>query len=78
MSATPDVNSRLARVTLLNVRAVAKLLDISPRQCWRLVAMAEAGQGDFPRPLRLGTRTVRWRLSDIEGYLSALAEEGRP
>jgi predicted DNA-binding transcriptional regulator AlpA len=78
MSATPDVDSRLASLTLLDVRAVAKLLRISQRQVWRLVAMAEAGRGDFPRPLRLGARTVRWRLADVEAYLVALAGEGRP
>jgi predicted DNA-binding transcriptional regulator AlpA len=39
--------------------------------------MAEAGQGDFPRPLRIGPKTVRWRLSDVEAYLAALAGGGR-
>jgi hypothetical protein len=43
----------------------------------RLAAVAEAGQGDFPRPLRIGSKTVRWRLSDVEAYLAALAGEGR-
>ena len=72
------VEERLAGLTLLDVRSVAKLLGVSPRQIWRLVAMAEAGQGSFPRPLRLGTRTVRWRVADVERYLSALAGEDRP
>ena len=42
----------------------------------RLAAVAEAGQGDFPRPLRIGSKTVRWRLSDVEAYLAALAGGG--
>lgn len=70
-----DVDSRLASLTLLDVRAVAELLRISPRQVWRLVALAESGQGSFPRPLRLRTRTLRWRLEDLERYLAALAGE---
>jgi len=75
MNATTDVESRLAGMALLNVRKVAALLGVSPRQVWRLTAMAEGGQGNFPRPLRLGTRTVRWRLADVESYLAALAGE---
>ena len=77
MNAQADVDSRLAGMTLLDVRAVSKLLGVSPRQIWRLVAMAEAGQGDFPRPLRLGTRTVRWPVAAMESYVAALAEGGR-
>ena len=59
---------------LVDVRELSRLLGISPRQCWRLTAMAEAGRGDIPRPLRLGTRTVRWRLRAVEAYLDGLAE----
>jgi len=41
------------RLRLLNVRELAATLGIHERTCWRLAAMAEAGQGDFPRPLRI-------------------------
>ena len=30
---------------------------------------AGMSRGEYPRPLRIGTRTVRWRQSDIDGYL---------
>lgn len=62
---------------LLNVRQLAAMLGVHERTCWRLAAMAEAGQGDFPKPLRIGPRTVRWRLADVEAYLAALAGAGR-
>jgi len=62
---------------LLTVRELAKLLGIHQRTCWRLAAMAEAGQGEFPKPLRIGPKTVRWRLMDVEAYLAALAVGGR-
>ena len=65
-----------ADVQLLDVREVAGLLRMHPRSIWRLAALAEAGQGSFPRPLRIGPKTVRWRLADVEKYLAALAEEG--
>jgi len=62
---------------LLTVKDLAAMLGVHERTCWRLAAMAEAGQGDFPRPLRIGPKTVRWRLSDVEAYLAALAGEVR-
>ena len=58
---------------LLTVKDLAALLCVHERSCWRLAAMAEAGQGNFPKPLRLAPKTIRWRLSDVEAYLAALA-----
>ena len=78
MNTTPDTDRRLAGVTLIDVRTLGKLLGISPRNVWRLVAKARAGAGNFPLPIKLGTRTVRWRLADVERYLSALAGEDGP
>ena len=62
---------------LLTVKELAAALGVHERTCWRLAAMAEAGQGDFPQPLRIAPKTVRWRLADVEAYLAALATGGR-
>jgi len=62
---------------LLTVKELAAVLGVHERTCWRLAAMAEAGQGDFPKPLRIGPKTVRWRPADVEAYLAALAGTGR-
>ena len=35
-------------------------LGIHPRTVWRLVA-----SGDLPQPIRIGSKTVRWRLADL-------------
>ena len=37
--------------------------------------MAEAGLGNFPKLLRVGPKTIRWRLSDVQAYLATLAGE---
>lgn len=50
---------------LLDVRAVAALLDCSARQVFRL---SEAGQ--MPAPVRIG-RLVRWRRAEIDSWLAA-------
>jgi len=63
------------RVQLLTVKEVADMLGVHERTCWRLSAKTEAGQGDFPRPVRIGPRTIRWRLADVEAYVATLAGE---
>ncbi len=61
----------MAELRLLDVREVAQILGIAVRTVWRLSAT-----GELPAPVRIGARIVRWRLSDIEQYLEALAETG--
>ena len=51
---------------------VAKLLKIGQRTVWRLSSRAKAGEGRFPRGIRIG-RAVRWRWQDVEKYLAQLA-----
>jgi excisionase family DNA binding protein len=48
---------------LLDVRAVAAMLDCSPRHVYRL---ADAGR--MPAPVRIGA-LVRWRRTDIDNWL---------
>jgi excisionase family DNA binding protein len=50
---------------LLDVRAVAALLDCSPRHIYRL---ADAGR--MPPPVRIGA-LVRWRRTDLDSWLAA-------
>jgi excisionase family DNA binding protein len=50
---------------LLDVRAVARLLDCSWRHVYRL-----ADAGKMPGPVRLGT-AVRWRRSDLVAWIDA-------
>jgi excisionase family DNA binding protein len=54
-----------ATAQLLDVQAVAALLDCSPRHVYRL---ADAGR--MPAPVRLGA-LVRWRRQDLDAWLAA-------
>jgi predicted DNA-binding transcriptional regulator AlpA len=55
---------------LLDVRQVAELFGCSRRQVWRLAA-----SGAIPEPIRLASRTVRWRERDLLRHLDALADQ---
>jgi predicted DNA-binding transcriptional regulator AlpA len=68
----------IQRLRLLTVKELASALGVHQRTCWRLAAQAEAGQGRFPPPLRLGPKTVRWRLVDVEAYLAHMAGGSPP
>ena len=50
---------------LLTVKELAAMLGVHERSVWRMSAQAEAVGGNFPRPLRIGPKTVRWRLEDV-------------
>jgi predicted DNA-binding transcriptional regulator AlpA len=58
---------------LLSADEVAAVLGIGQRTVWRLASRARVGQGSFPRPIRIGEKTVRWRWKDIERYLEKQA-----
>ena len=37
----------------------------------RATIYAKVAAGTFPRPIRLGSRSVGWRLSDIDEWIAA-------
>ncbi len=47
----------------LNVDQVAARLSVSPDSIWRWKR-----NGTFPKAIKFGGRTTRWRLSDIEAW----------
>ena len=59
LSASHDADARL-----LDVQAVAAMLDCSPRHVYRL-----ADSGKMPRPVKLGA-LVRWHRPSIEDWLA--------
>ena len=61
-AAAPAVTPAAA---LLDVQAVAALLDVSKQHVRRL-----CDAGKMPRPVRLGS-LVRWRRADVESWIAA-------
>lgn len=51
--------------TYLSVEDVAARYDVSKDTIWRW-----RREGDFPKPIKLGPRITRWRLSDLEKHES--------
>ncbi len=47
----------------LSVEQVSVRFGVSKDTIWRW-----RREGEFPAPVRLGGRTSRWRLSDLEAY----------
>ncbi|WP_172960965.1 helix-turn-helix transcriptional regulator [Oceaniglobus roseus] len=47
----------------LSVEQVAARYNVSKDSIWRW-----RREGDFPKPVRLGGNTSRWRLSELEAY----------
>ena len=44
----------------------------------RATIYKKVAEGTFPAPLRLGSRAVGWRLSDIQAWLSAPERRWNP
>jgi prophage regulatory protein len=49
--------------TYASVQSVARRYDVSANTIWRW-----AREGNFPPPVKLGVRSTRWRLSDLEAW----------
>ena len=62
---------------LMDRKQVAGAVGLSIPSLYRLMA-----KGHFPRPLKIGLRSVRWRESDIREFLEsrpvATGESGHP
>jgi predicted DNA-binding transcriptional regulator AlpA len=52
---------------LIDKKAVAGLMSVSIRTVQNLMTA-----GRLPKPVQLDRRLVRWKLSDIEDYISNL------
>ena len=58
---------------LLKRREVEEITGLSRSTIYRMVKT-----GQFPQPVRVGPKAVRWRLSDIIAWLESRPLAGRP
>jgi hypothetical protein len=56
-------------IALLDPEGTARFLDITPRQVEVLRRDPE-----FPKPVKLGPKSLRWKVSDLERYVASLPE----
>jgi prophage regulatory protein len=56
----------------LTAKQIAEDLHITRRCLERWVAA-----GQFPRPVKIGGRSVRWRLSDVRSHLEGLQQAAK-
>lgn len=56
---------------LLRLPAILQRTKISRSQIYFLMK-----QGDFPKPIRVGKRAVRWRITDIENWIESRPQGG--
>lgn len=56
-----------AAARLVDARNLADRLDCSVRSLYRMLQ-----RGHLPPPVRIGTRTVRWKLTDVLAFIEAL------
>ena len=59
-----DDSAQLDEFRLLRLPEVLRLCGISRSALYEMIA-----RGDFPRPVRIGSRSVGWRLRDIRTWL---------
>ena len=52
---------------LIRLDEVLEMCGISRSELYRQIA-----DGRFPRPVKVGLRAVRWRLSEVEAWMAGL------
>ena len=61
----PESVPELLTRTLLTRQQVEKITALSCSSLYRLMSI-----GEFPRPVRIGPRSVRWRRETLAAFLS--------
>jgi len=56
---------------LLKIRTVQDLVGLGKTTVYKKCA-----EGDFPAPIKQGTRCTRWRAGDVQAWLQAQAQKG--
>jgi len=66
-----SVSKKSDVVSLIDCTEVAKLLGIGVSTVW---AWTRAGR--IPQPIKLGSRTTRWKTHEIQNYIESISGVG--
>ncbi|MER2555656.1 MAG: AlpA family phage regulatory protein [Thauera sp.] len=55
---------------LVDDKTIAGVLGCSRNTVWR---KARTEEGGFPKPIKVGPKTTRWRVGAIRAYLASMA-----
>jgi predicted DNA-binding transcriptional regulator AlpA len=70
-SDSPSIAATLPDVALLRLPQVLRLIPVARSTWW-----AGIKAGRFPAPVKLGPRSVAWRVSEIRALVERLTKEG--
>ncbi len=56
-----------SRLLLLTIEEVGALFGVKRRAAYLMTS-----RPDFPKPVRVGLRAIRWRAADVENYVAQL------
>jgi len=77
MAATPSPSLRIEpraesnRSELLRLKEVCQIVGLARSTIYLAIT-----KGSFPRPVQVGARAVRWRSSDISGWVASKRPQG--
>ncbi len=60
-------------IQTIDIKAVALLLGVSRSTCRRMWY-----EDKIPKPIRLGRRSIRWRVSDIHQFIASQPSASKP
>jgi prophage regulatory protein len=63
------MNSQDTQVLVVRMSRLVEMIGLSRSTIWKLLS-----EGKFPNPIRLGSRSIAWRINDIEEWLQSRQE----
>jgi prophage regulatory protein len=63
------MNNQDTQVLVVRMSRLVEMIGLSRSTIWKLLS-----EGKFPNPIRLGSRSIAWRINDIEEWLQSRQE----
>ena len=58
------MNNQDTHVLVVRMSRLVEMIDLSRSTVWKLLS-----EGKFPNPIRLGPRSIGWRIKDVEDWI---------